>query len=111
MCALYIYNGGTIWWSIYRIPIGHMSATYEWLLMYTIYTVDDATAYIHILKMIITHTILLLVTNKNKKKKQNNLHAVSGYECAFYYLPETIYVCCAVSNCLHCLLLPRTFTV
>ena len=52
---LYIYNGGALWWAIYRKHIGHMSATYDLLLIYTIYPVADACECICILIIITTH--------------------------------------------------------
>ena len=57
MCALYIYNGGALWWAIYRMLIGYMGTFYDWLLMYNIYTMSDAYAYIPVIVII---TILLL---------------------------------------------------
>ena len=38
VCVLYIYNGGTLWWAIYRILIGHLSDTHDRLFIHTIYT-------------------------------------------------------------------------
>ena len=45
---IYKYKGGALWQDRYKIPIGQMSATYAWLLMYTIYTTADTYAYRHI---------------------------------------------------------------
>ena len=59
------YNSGTLWWAIYRIPVGHMSAIYDWLLMCTIYTMAVVCAHIHITT---TNNIFLLLTNKMRKK-------------------------------------------
>ena len=41
MHICYTYNGGPLWWVIYRIPIGHISATTDWLLIYTIVTMSN----------------------------------------------------------------------
>ena len=38
MLLWYKYNGCALWWAIYRILIGHQSDTYDWLLIYIIYT-------------------------------------------------------------------------
>ena len=48
---IYMYScGGAPWWAIYRIQIGHPSGTYDWLLIYIIYTKVDTYAHKHILQ-------------------------------------------------------------
>ena len=42
--VLYIYNGGVLSWAICSIPIGHMSASDNLLLMFTM---ADVYTYIH----------------------------------------------------------------
>ena len=84
--VLHIYKGDALWWTIYRKLIGHMSATYNWLLKYTISTMADAYAYAHIFIIIITQNIFIL-TNKIRT---NNLHAVSAYEYGLHYMCDTI---------------------
>ena len=51
-------------WTINRIPIGHRSASSDWLLRYTIYTMSNVYACICIFMKVTTHNILLLLTNK-----------------------------------------------
>ena len=42
---IHTYSDGAFWWAIYRIVIGHLSDTYDWLHIYIIYTTTDAHAY------------------------------------------------------------------
>ena len=64
MYVLYIYNGGALWWSIYNILIGHMSATTDWLIVYTGYSMVNAYAYIYLFMITTIHSILLLLIKK-----------------------------------------------
>ena len=38
---IYTSNSDALWCAIYGIPIGHTSATSDWLLVYTIYPTDN----------------------------------------------------------------------
>ena len=63
MCVCYIYNGGTLWLVIHRILLGHPNDTYDWLLIYTIYTMVDLCVYI---------CIFTITTTDNKYNHQSN---------------------------------------
>ena len=66
MHICYTYNGGALWWATNRILISLKSDTYDWLLLYTIYTKADLCAYIHTFTIAMTHKILLLLIKKIK---------------------------------------------
>ena len=44
--VLYTYNGGALWWAIYRVPVVQLHDSYDWLFIYTVYTMADVCAYI-----------------------------------------------------------------
>ena len=55
--AIYVCSGDALWQAIYRILIGHLSDTCDWLYIYINYTTMDACCiWIYIL-IIYTHNI------------------------------------------------------
>ena len=103
-CVLHIHNGGSLWMAIYRILIGHLSDTQDWLF----FIEHDICMCIEMyLTVIGTHNIFLLLT-----KLYIYIYiyiyicvcvcvcAMSDYEYAYNIW---VHVYCAIGRCLHLL--------
>ena len=84
ICDIYIQLW-SLWWAIYRMPIGYIHDIYDWLLLYNIYITANVCAFRCMLVILSTHNILLL-TKINENKVNNIYMAIAMLHLVFMIL-------------------------